>query len=85
MSRQVAVWVEPGDGDRPIYHRVDKADAVAEQRLVGRRRGYEYPTDEEAWVDYLTTTWAWVELCDDKAERDLVLGPLRPEPPEDVE
>jgi len=58
-------WVEPFladavnlDGD-PVFCRVKPATAIAAQRYIAMQaKKYDYPTDDEALMDFMIVHWA---------------------------
>jgi len=61
-------WVEPfNEQDDPVYCKVTEHAAILRQKEVAKKRGYTYPNDEEALLDFISVHWATVtEEIDEK-------------------
>ena len=68
MLQRYVRWLDPQSGTcTPLYQIATIREAIEHQRSVGRAKGYDYATDEEALADFKANHWA-IEVVMDVAD-----------------
>ena len=55
------VYIEPGENDEPIAHRLFVEEAISRQVAHAKAVGYTYDSQDEALQDFIANNWAWFE------------------------
>lgn len=57
----ILVYVEPGEDDEPVTHRLSVEEAIGRQVAHGKAVGHTYSSQEDALQDFIANHWAWFE------------------------
>lgn len=57
---RVVEWVEPGLDDKPEFFSLSEADAAAISKAAAAKSDYIYPSDEDAFQDFVVVHWGTV-------------------------
>ena len=57
----ILVYIEPGDNEEVLTHRISVEDAINKQVLHAKHLGHTYSSQEDALQDFIANHWAWSE------------------------
>jgi len=62
MGTRWIEWCEPfGPNSEPVYCRVSEQTAIAAMKASAKKTGFEYKTDGDALLDFITIHYAEVK------------------------